>query len=287
MPIGVPGELHISGAGLSRGYLNHLDLTLEKFIPNPFSHDSKDRLYKTGDLVRYLPDGNIEFLGRIDRQVKIRGFRIELEEIETILIQHPEVRESAIVVCEDKLGNKRLVAYIVPYQEKLSTIEVRRFLKQKLPDYMVPAAFVMLEVLPLTPNGKVDRKALPIVEVLQNSLEEEYVPPRTPEEELVAQTWAEVLGLQRVGIYDNFFELGGHSLLATQLMSRLQQTFGVNLPIRSLFETPDISGLVEVLIRHETEPGKIAATARLRQKLNQMSDEEIQAMLQTKLRSSV
>ncbi|KAB8320090.1 non-ribosomal peptide synthetase [Tolypothrix campylonemoides VB511288] len=284
VPIGVPGELYISGAGLARGYLNHSDLTLEKFIPNPFSDDSGGRLYKTGDLVRYLPNGNIEFLGRIDHQVKIRGFRIELEEIEAILSQHPEVRESAIIVCEDKLGNKRLVAYVVPNQEKLSTIEVRRFLKQKLPDYMVPAAFVVLKILPLTPNGKVDRKALPIPEVLQNSLEQEYVAPRTPEEEVLTQIWAEVLGLERVGIYDNFFELGGHSLLATQLISRLQQTFGVNLPIRSLFETPDVSGLVKVLIQHETEPGKVAATARLQQKLNQMSDEEIQAMLQTKFK---
>jgi surfactin family lipopeptide synthetase C len=315
VPIGVPGELHISGAGLARGYLNRPEVTKEKFIPNPFERSRgageqgsrgaeflpnsqspiasrqspvpSPRLYKTGDLVRYRLDGKIEFLGRIDHQVKIRGFRIEVEEIEAILSQHPEVRQSAIVVCEDKLGNKRLVAYVVPNQEKLSTTEVRRFLKQKLPDYMIPAAFVMLEVLPLTPNGKIDRKALPIPEVLQNSLEQEYVAPRTPEEEVLAHIWAEVLGLQRVGIYDNFFELGGHSLLATQLISRLQQTFGVNLPIRSLFETPDVSGLVEVLIRHETEPGKVAATARLRQKLNQMSDEEIQSMLQTKFKSVV
>ncbi|MFN6486985.1 MULTISPECIES: amino acid adenylation domain-containing protein [unclassified Nostoc] len=287
LPIGVPGELHISGAGLARSYLNHSDLTSEKFIPNPFSHDSGSRLYKTGDLVRYRLDGNIEFIGRIDHQVKIRGFRIELEEIEAILAQHPEVRESAVVVCEDKLGNKRLIAYVVPNQEKFSTIEVRHFIKQKLPDYMLPAAFVMLEVLPLTPSGKIDRKALLIPEVLENNLEQEYIMPRTPEEEVLAQIWAEVLGLERVGIYDNFFELGGHSLLATQLISRLQQTFGVNLPIRSLFETPNVNGLVKALIEHETEPGKVATTARLRQKLNQMSDEEIQVMLQTTLRSTI
>ena len=285
VPIGVPGELYIGGDGLARGYLNRPELTEEKFSQNPFSNSKSERLYKTGDLARYLSDGNIEFLGRIDNQVKSRGFRIELGEIEAVLVQHPKVRESVIVPREDQPGNKRLVACVVPNQKQLTTIELRRFLKGRLPDYMLPAAFVILEGLPLTPNGKINRKALPIPEILISGLEEEYVPPQTPEEELLAEIWADVLGLEQVGIYDNFFELGGHSLLATQLMSRLYQTFGVELPLRSLFETPNVSGMTEVLMRHETESGKVAAIARLRQQLNQMSQEEIQVMLQTKLGS--
>ncbi len=251
VPIGVPGELYIGG-GLARGYLNRPELTSEKFITNPFSDGQETRLYKTGDLVRYLPDGNLEFLGRIDHQVKIRGFRIELGEIEAVLSQHPIVDQTTVIPREDVPGDKRLVAYIVPNQESAATLDtpvtsvLRSFLKERLPEYMVPSAFVLLEVLPLTPNGKVDRRALPAPEGSTES-EFTFVAPRTPIEELLAQIWADVLGFERVGIHNNFFELGGHSLLATQLMSRIRTTFGVEVPLRSLFEEPTIAELAKIV----------------------------------------
>ena len=237
VPMGVPGELYTSGDGLSRGYLNRPELTASKFLPNPFSSQSGARLYKTGDLARYLSDGNIEFLGRIDNQVKLRGFRIELGEIEAALTQHPQVRESVVIIGEDIPAEKCIIAYIVPEQESLPTIsELHAFLKQKLPEYMVPSAFVMLDALPLTPNGKVDRKALPVPEANRTQLKEAYVAPRSPVEEILVSLWAEILGLEQVGIHDNFFDLGGHSLLATQLMSRVRDVLQLELPLRYLFE---------------------------------------------------
>jgi amino acid adenylation domain-containing protein len=252
VPVGEPGELHIGSIGLARGYLNRPELTAEKFIPNPFSDESGARLYKTGDLARYLPDGNIEFLGRIDHQVKIRGFRIELEEIEAALSQHPAVRQSVVMAREDVPGDKRLVAYVVASQEPvLANSELRRFLKEKLPDYMVPSAFVILEGLPLTPNGKIDRMALPALDTSKNRLEEDFAPCCTPTQEVLAGIWTKVLRLERVGIHDNFFEIGGNSLLATQVISRLREAFQVELSLRSLFELPtvaDLSECVEMLL---------------------------------------
>jgi len=249
VPIGVPGELHIGGAGLSRGYLNRPDLTAEKFIPNPFNKDPNSRLYKTGDLARYLPDGNIEFLGRLDNQVKIRGFRIELGEIEAVLAQHPTVQECVVIVHEDSRNDKRLVAYLVLNKEQvIDNIELRRLLKERLPDYMIPSAFMQLEVMPLTPNGKIDRQALSQLSINSYQLSEKhFVVPQTPEEELLAGIWANVLGIKEVSIHDNFFELGGHSLLATQVISRVGETFSVELPLRQLFESPTIAGLSEHL----------------------------------------
>jgi len=241
VPIGVSGEIYIGGDGLARGYLNRPDLTAEKFIANPFSNEPNSRLYKTGDLARYLPDGNIEYLGRIDNQVKIRGFRIELGEIEAILNQHPGVRETAVIARDFVAGDKQLVAYVVPQQEGTPTItDLRRFLKQKLPDYMVPSAFVVLEALPLTPNGKVDRRALPAPD-LRPELEESFVAPRTPIEEMLASIWSNILLIDSVGVRDNFFTLGGHSLLATQVISRVRDTISIELPLRSLFEAPTIA----------------------------------------------
>jgi amino acid adenylation domain-containing protein len=255
VPIGVPGEIHIGGVGLARGYLNRPELTQEKFIPNPFSNDPNSRLYKTGDLARYLPDGNIEFLGRIDNQVKIRGFRIELGEIEAVLTTHPKIRECVVIVHEASQTDKRLLAYLVPHQEQIiEKTELRRFLKERLPDYMIPSAFVTLEALPLTPNGKIDRRALAQLSVNSYQLSEEsFVLPRTPEEEVLAAIWADVLGIERVGVHDNFFELGGHSLLATQVMSRVRETFSVDLPLRVLFELPTIAGLCEHLLTARRE----------------------------------
>jgi amino acid adenylation domain-containing protein/FkbM family methyltransferase len=246
VPIGVSGELCIGGAGVTRGYINRPELTAEKFITDPFSSESGARLYKTGDLARYLPDGNIEFLGRIDHQVKIRGFRIEPGEIEAVLSQHAAVREAVVVSREDVPGEKRLVAYLVLSKNSGSTTsELRGFLQQKLPDYMIPSVFVFLESLPLTPNGKIDRRALPAPDHARPEMEEGYVAPRTLIEELIAEIWAEVLKLEKIGIHDNFFDLGGHSLVATQVISRARESFQVELPLRRLFESPTIAGLAE------------------------------------------
>jgi amino acid adenylation domain-containing protein len=242
VPIGVPGEMYIGGEGVTRGYLNRPELTAERFISNPFN---KSKLYKTGDLARYLPNGELEYLGRIDNQVKIRGFRIELGEIEALLGSHPAIWESVVVVREDQPGDKRLVAYVVPQTEQSPTVlELRQFLKAKLPEYMVPSAFVLLESLPLTSNGKVDRRALPTHE-LDSTLLEKYIAPRTPIEEMLALLWAQVLKLERVGIHDNFFEVGGHSLLATQLLSRIRTSFKVELPLRELFARATIAELAQ------------------------------------------
>jgi amino acid adenylation domain-containing protein len=300
--VGVPGELHIGGMGLSKGYLNRPDLTEQKFISNPFleageigenSVDSSlvtrpsSRLYKTGDLARYLPDGNIEYLGRIDHQVKVRGFRIELGEIESILAQHCSVQEAVVIVREDVPGDQQIVAYLVArngqvfntnnstkthilnklalgrdvpparlydVKESVATLipQLREFLKEKLPHYMIPSNFVVLESLPLTPNGKVDRKSLPAPE--QNQREtEDFVAPRTMTETSLAKLWSDILKLEKISIHDNFFELGGHSLLATQLLSRIRQTFKVELPLNQLFATPTIAQLSPYLDSNSTD----------------------------------
>jgi amino acid adenylation domain-containing protein len=251
-PIGAPGELYIGGVGLARGYKNHPELAAEKFIPNPISAKPGARLYKTGDLARYLPDGNIEFLGRTDHQVKIRGFRIELGEIEAVLAQHPAVREAVVQAREEsenqksKIENlrsdKRLVAYVVSREGTSPTVnELRSFIKEKLPEYMIPSVFVFLDSLPLTANRKVDRKALPEPNQARPDLEATFVSPRTPAEDVVAQIWSEVLAVKHVGIHDNFFDLGGHSLLAMQLIWRLRKAFDVEMPLRILFENPTVA----------------------------------------------
>ncbi len=247
VPIGVPGELYISGDGLAKSYLNHPELTQEKFIPNPFSNSKCKRLYKTGDLAYYNSDGSIKFLGRIDNQVKLRGFRIELGEIESVLNTHPQIQQTVVIAREDIPGNKRLVAYVVTRDELLTTHQLREFIKQKLPEYMVPSAFVTLDILPLTANGKVDHRALPAPLCSLRELENNFVAPSTPTEETLAAIWAEVLGLQQVGIHDNFLELGGHSLLATSVISRIQEAFKIELLLRHLFEAPTIASLSQVI----------------------------------------
>ena len=242
LPIGVAGHMYIGGAGLARGYLNRPDLTAEKFIPDPFSGEPGARLYKTGDLARYLPNGNIEFLGRADHQVKIRGFRIELEEIEAALHQHPTVRQVVVLAREDVPADKRLVAYVVA---KSSAEELRHSLKYKLPDHMVPAVFVLLDALPLLSNGKIDRRALPAPDRARPDLDKAFVAPRTPTEQKLSEIWTQLLGIERVGIHDNFFDFGGHSLLATQAASRMREAFGLEIPLRRLFELPTVAGLAE------------------------------------------
>ncbi|MFP5261772.1 MAG: amino acid adenylation domain-containing protein [Blastocatellia bacterium] len=248
VPFGISGELHIGGINLARGYVNRPDLTAEKFIPNPFSAEPGARLYKTGDLGRYLPDGNIEYLGRSDHQVKIRGFRIELGEVERTLAQHPAIRDVVLTAREDRPGDKRLVAYYVAGQDGgASPAELRSFLKDRLPEYMVPTAFVEMDAFPLTPNGKVNLKALPAPEQAHLGSKKAFVAPRSPLEGVLAHLWAEVLGVERVGVYDDFFELGGQSLLATRVIYKLKQILSADIPLRSVFESPTVAGLAEVI----------------------------------------
>jgi amino acid adenylation domain-containing protein/non-ribosomal peptide synthase protein (TIGR01720 family) len=241
VPIGVPGELHLASVGLAKGYLNRPELTDSKFIANPFSQKLSDRLYKTGDLVRYGNDGQIEFVGRIDDQVKIRGFRIELGEIESVLNQHPQVKDAIVIVKEDELKTKRLYGYFIPKTEALTFQELRQFIQDRLPDYMIPAFLIPLESFPLTPNGKVDRRALPLPKINPNELEN-YATPSTKNEQILAQIWQEVLGLKTISINDNFFELGGDSILAIQIIAKANQE-GLEITPKQLFGYQTIAQL--------------------------------------------
>jgi len=247
VPLGAPGEMHVGGAGLARGYLDRPELTAERFIPHPFSEQPGTRLYKTGDLARWLPDGDIDFLGRIDYQVKIRGFRIELGEIEAILGGHKAIQEVVVLAREDEPGDKHLVAYLVPkWGQSPSINELRSFLKAKLPDYMVPSAFVLLETMPLTPNGKVDRRALPAPSSARPDLEETYVPPQTLVEEVLAAIWAEVLDVEKVGTLDNFFALGGDSIRSVRVVG-LARERGLHFSLQQLFQHQTICELAREL----------------------------------------
>ncbi len=280
VPIGVAGLLYVGGVGLARGYLGRPDLTAERFIPNPFASvtnmhfavcsvpttadcrlpTADCRLYKTGDRVRFLPDGNLDFLGRTDHQIKIRGFRVELGEIEAVLRSHPDVRELAVVAYEVGPGDTRLAAYVVTKGElqapdgpdappltrgSLLGDELYRWAQQRLPEHMIPSALVPLDALPLTPSGKLDRRALPEPDWSRRARDADYVAPRTPVEQHVAGLMAQMLGAERVGLHDNFFALGGHSLLATRLVVQLSEVFRVKLPLRSLFEAPTVANLAE------------------------------------------
>jgi amino acid adenylation domain-containing protein len=278
--VGITSELHIGGDGLARGYLNRPELTAERFIANPFNNDMPgSRLYKTGDLAKYLPDGNIEILGRLDFQVKVRGFRIELGDIKSALEQHPAVKDAIVLASEDDPGGKRLIAYIVSKEIMVfSIIELRNYLKQKVPEYMVPSAFVTLKELPLTPNGKVDRKALPVPNKERPELGGTFVAPRTPVEEALAEIWAQVLGLDQVGINDNFFDLGGHSLLATQIISRLSNTFRVEVSLRSLFQAPTVADMAVITVQNQIEKAESKNIERTLAKLEALSDEEAQRL---------
>lgn len=248
VPIGVTGELFIGGAGVARGYLNRPDLTAEKFIPDPFSPRAGSRLYRSGDLARMLPNGNIEFLGRIDDQVKIRGFRVELGEIETQLQQIPGIETAVVITLPDKSGNLRLIAYFTTKVEFVSDpAELRRQLSRNLPEYMLPAVFIRLEAIPLTTNGKVDRKALPAPSGETSEIRPQFVAPQNPVQEQLVRIWAEVLERQTIGIRDNFFEIGGHSLLATQVMSRVRETYQLEIPLRVLFEAPTIEAFANFI----------------------------------------
>jgi amino acid adenylation domain-containing protein len=246
--IGVIGELYLGGDGVSRGYINRPELTAERYVPDPFNGRPGARLYRTGDLSRYRPDGQIEFLGRMDHQVKIRGFRIELGEIEAVLSRHPNIESQVVIAHSDGNGDKKLVAYFAPRHVPAPSVgELRQHLQAKLPEYMLPSLFIRLDQMPLNPNGKIDRKALPSPESVAPERGAIYTAPRTPLETDLAQIWSQVLGFPAIGIHDNFFELGGHSLLATQVLTRLREQSQVNLPPRALFDAPTIADLAEIV----------------------------------------
>ncbi len=291
VPIGVAGNLYIGGDGLARGYLNRPDLTAERFVPHPFGNEAGQRLYATGDLARYQRDGQIEFLGRRDQQVKIRGFRIELQEIETVLAQHPLVAKAVVVAREDSPGNARLVAYLVCHEPREASIavesttpgssltsELRSYLRKQLPEYMLPTAFVQLDALPLTANGKVDRKALAAPST-EPGTRETLVAPRSAAEAVVAQVWAQVLGLSEVGIHDNFFEIGGHSLLAMRSIVHLRTIFQVEPVLRNLFDAPTVLGMVAELERLWGDAEIVEEIARTFQEIEQLSEEEARTLL--------
>ena len=280
LPVGIPGQLLLGGVGVSWGYWQQPALTAEKFIPHPFSQQPGARLYKTGDLVRYLPDANLEFLGRIDHQVKLRGFRIELGEIESILNRHPLVQETVVVAHDDhhESSNRYLVAYLVT---DAPINDIRDFLRHRLPDYMIPAHFITLDKLPLTPNGKVDRQALPKPGLERPETTTSYTAPRTPTEVAIAEIWAQVLHLEQVGIYDDFFELGGHSLLATQIISRVREAFQIELPLRRLFEIKAVAGLAELVVAQKLEKAESSDLQNILVAVDELSDEEVALLLST------
>jgi acyl-coenzyme A synthetase/AMP-(fatty) acid ligase/aryl carrier-like protein len=261
-PIGVPGDLYIGGRCLCVGYARMPETTAESFLPDPFPEEPGARLYRTGDRARYGADGNLEFLGRVDQQVKVRGYRIELEEIEAALARHPGVREAVVTVRDDVGGDKRLVGYVVPSGQPAPTAsQLRSALQQRLPEYMVPWTFVVLDSLPLTANGKVDRKALPAPKVASS---EGYVAPRNELERVIAAAWKEILGLRQIGVHDNLFELGGSSLLVVKLHGRLEQELGRKLSVMDLFRHTTIDALARHLSQEEPQRESGADQARAR-----------------------
>ncbi len=273
-PIGVPGEMYVGGAGVARGYLNRPELNAERFIPDSFQPGKNNRLYRSGDLARRLADGDIEYLGRMDQQVKIRGFRIELGEIEVVLAKHASVRESVVIVSGGDSEEKRLIAYVVPQSgQTVSSAELHAFLKERLPEYMVPAAFVELERMPLTSNGKIDRRALPDADLAKFSSKADCTEPRTPLEEEVLAAWQEVLGIERIGLDDNFFEIGGHSVLATRIIILLRNKLGLNISLRLLFENATVAGMATALMESLLEQAEQPDLAEMINEIEGLSDE--------------
>jgi len=280
MPVGLAGQMYVAGTGLARGYLNRPSLTAERFIPNPF-RTSGDRLYQTGDKARYREDGTIEYLGRVDQQVKIRGFRVELGEIEAALREHAAVAQCAVIVREDNADEKRIVAYVVPQgTDSIPVDELRECLKQKLPDYMLPTAFITIPEIPLTQNGKLDVKALPEPGSERPEMEREYVAPRTAVEEQLAQIWSRMLKIDQVGIHDNFFELGGHSLLATQVISQVREAFMVELSPRRLFEEPTIERLAVLITQLQASEQDADEINEWLNRIENLTEAEARALLE-------
>jgi amino acid adenylation domain-containing protein/FkbM family methyltransferase len=282
VPAGVPGELCLGGEGLARGYLNLPELTAEKFVPDPWACDPGSRLYKTGDIVRYRDDGNIEFLGRADQQVKLRGFRIEPGEIEVVLCRDPSVRSAAVLAREVIPGDRTLVAYVTATPAHTPTAQsLRRFLKENLPDFMIPSAFIFLDSMPLTPSGKLDRKALPLPDQGRPDLENNFVAPRTPIEKRLAHVWSEILRVAPIGINDNFFDLGGHSLLATQVISRVRVVFHQEIALRALFDAPTIGEMAGAIGKSYIENSPDTELAQFLHELEVASDEEAMRALKS------
>ena len=287
VPTGVSGELFIGGLGLARGYLNRPDLTAERFLPHPFGRQPGTRLYRTGDLARYREDGVLECLGRVDQQVKIRGYRIELGEIEAVLGQHRSVRETAVIAWTDPGDDKQLVAYVVPEAVGAAApCELRDFLSERLPEYMVPARFIQLDALPLTKNGKLDRRALPQPDGQSASSQTTFVPPRTPIEEVLAGIWAEVLQVDAVGVNDNFFALGGHSLVAIQAITRVRELFNMELLLRTFFESPTVAQLAAAIEADPVGREKAAKIAGILARLDGLPDEELESELDSASRGA-
>ncbi|HEX7243517.1 MAG TPA: non-ribosomal peptide synthetase, partial [Longimicrobiaceae bacterium] len=278
VPVGVVGELYLAGDGTARGYAGRPELTAERFVPNPYG-GAGARMYRSGDRMRWLATGELEYLGRLDQQVKVRGFRIEPGEIEAALLSEPGVREAAVLVREDAPGDRRIVAYCVASGGGVDPAALRARLRERLPEHMVPAAVVVVEAMPLTPSGKLDRRALP-APGRDGADGSAYVAPRTPTEEVLAGIWAEVLGLERVGVGAHFFELGGHSLLATRVVSRVRETIGTELPLRTLFEAPTVAQLAEWVDANRPESQLDAWEVREEEeRLAGLSDEEVRRML--------
>jgi amino acid adenylation domain-containing protein len=278
VPVGVCGELYVGGAGLARGYLGRPELTAERFVPSPFSSAGGERLYRTGDAVRWRADGQLEFVGRVDQQVKIRGFRIELGEIETVLAAHPDVAQAVVLVREEQPGEKRLVAYLVGEEGRgvLDLESVRDHLKGSLPEYMLPGGYAVIERLPLTINGKVDRRKLLALEPARSEPAAGHVAARTPLEELLAEIWGDVLGVERIGIHDNFFEAGGHSLLAMQLVSRIAGILQVEVPLRTIFTAPTVAELTEYITLNHPAPAQLQRIADVYKSLQETDAEELE-----------
>ena len=287
VPTGIPGEIYIGGEGLARGYQNQPDLTAEQFIPNPFTDRPGARLYKTGDFGRYLSDGNVEFIGRADNQIKLRGYRIELGEIEAALNSHSSVKEAIAIVREDEPGNARLVAYAVAYPNcVIGAGELSEYLRDRIADYMVPSASVIMDELPRTPNGKVDRRSLPMPEKTRSEREGRFVSPRTPTEEVLASIFADVLELERVGVNDNFFDLGGYSLKAIQVTSRVRQALQTELPLRVFFRTPTVSNVALHIARWQAEQADAEAVERIVTQLERLSEDEARVILEAAMNNN-
>lgn len=280
VPVGVPGELFVGGAGLARGYLNRSDLTATRFIPNHLGHVAGERLYRSGDQARLRQDGSLEYLGRIDQQVKIRGFRMELREIEAAISQHPAIRETVVASFDRESGDKRLICYFVSSDDSLGVSEIRRHLKERLPEYMIPSRFMRLGSLPLTINGKIDKKALPSASEWRPDSNEQYVAPRTPLETGLAQIWGNFLGIERIGIHDHFFDLGGHSLLATQIVYGVRDTYGIEIPLAWFFtEAPTVAGLADAIEQYQIKEAEDAEIAAALEEMMDLSDDEVKALL--------
>jgi acyl carrier protein len=277
-PVGVPGELYIGGVQVGRGYAGRPELTAERFVPDPFGPEPGGRLYRTGDRVRRLASGELEYLGRTDFQVKLRGFRIEPGEVEAALLRHPAVREAVATVREDAPGDPRLVGYVVPEEgaEAPAPEELRAFLGRTLPEHMVPGALVVLDALPLTPNGKTDRGALPAPERADTGA---YAAPAGPVEAFLATAWGELLGVERVGTGDDFFALGGHSLLAARLAALVHELLQVEVSMRDVFEAPTVAALARVVVAREAAPGRTGTIVRTLEAVNALAAEEVEQLL--------